>query len=81
MRQVFAIAFLCTSLFADSRTQGNPVTLVLKFEGPQSPAAVAAMKQEVAELLKHTAARVDFRLPDELGGFDVSCAGEVRFVS
>jgi hypothetical protein len=70
MRQVFAIAFLCSTVFADQRIQKSPVTLVLQFEGQQSPAAVASMKQEVTTLLKDAGTRIDFRLPDERGFLD-----------
>lgn len=69
MRQVLAILLLSSGLFAAGRASG-PLTLLLAFEGDRSPATVSVMKQEVANILKDSVSRIEFRIPDERGAID-----------
>ena len=69
MRQVFVSLLLAAGLLAQQSPKA-PVTLVLHFDGAQSPEAVASMKAEVSKILKDSVSRVDFRVPDERGVLD-----------
>jgi len=69
MRPVLAILLFSSGLFAADHVT-RPLTLLLTFDGTESPAAVSVMKQEVASILKGSVSRVDFRIPDERGVID-----------